>query len=128
MCLYKNYYSGGVFMSSKNKKLFFGAAAIGLAAAVATAYLKKSKSVQDDLYGEDDFEDDFEKKETEEDTFSKEDLEEAQATTEKRHYVPINLDDENEEENEEENDENKEEETPSKQSDTSEATTPSNNK
>ena len=64
MCLYKNYYSGGVFMSSKNKKLFFGAAAIGLAAAVATAYLKKSKSVQNDLDGEDEFEDDLKTQKT----------------------------------------------------------------
>lgn len=95
-------------MSSKSKKLVFGAAAIGLAAAVATAYLKKSKSVQDDLYGDDDFEDDFENKEKDEDTFSKEDLEEAQATTEKRHYVPINLDEEATEETESETTDNEE--------------------
>ena len=127
MCLYKNYYSGGVFMSSKNKKLFFGAAAIGLAAAVATAYLKKSKSVQNDLDGEDEFEDDFENTENEEDTFSKEDLEEAQATTEKRYYVPINLEEEDsEEESEEEEEEAAQEADPSDTSSDS-TKTPNNN-
>ncbi len=79
-------------MSKKSQKLLFGAAAIGFAAAIVAAYHKKSKSVQDDLYGEEDYEDDFQNETEEEDTFSKEDLEDAQVTTEKRHYVPINLD------------------------------------
>ena len=114
-------------MSSKNKKLFFGAAAIGLAAAVATAYLKKSKSVQNYWDGEDEFEDDFENTENEEDTFSKEDLEEAQATTEKRHYVPINLEEEDsEEESEEEEEEAAQEADPSDTASDS-TKTPNNN-
>ena len=127
MCLYKNYYSGGVFMSSKNKKLLFGAAAIGLAAAVATAYLKKSKSVQNDLDGEDEFEDDFENTENEEDTFSKEDLEEAQATTEKRHYVPINLEEEDSEEESEEEEEEAAQEADSSDTASDSTKTPNNN-